>query len=375
MSPSFPIHPPRRGLRVVHVVHSLGLGGMEKGIAACAARTSDRIEHAVVCLTRSGRAAALFPPGTLVREIGKPPGHSPAAFGRLVAELRRLRPSVVHTRNWGGVDGIVAARLAGIRGVVHGEHGWDVDDLHGSSRRRRVVRRELSRLVCEVTCVSRHIADWLVREVGVRCPVTQIYNGVDTDRFRPGPERDAVRRSWGLAPEALVVGHVGRLVAVKDHATLLRAFEEVRRRVPRAVLVCAGDGPLEPELRRRAGDGVRLLGHRDDVAEVLRGFDVFALPSLNEGISNTILEAMATGLPVVASRVGGNPELVDDGRTGALVPPGDAAALAAALGHYLAADDLRREHGRTALAAARERFGTDAMARGYERVWERAAAR
>jgi glycosyltransferase involved in cell wall biosynthesis len=204
--------------------------------------------------------------------------------------------------------------------------------------------------------------------------VTQIYNGVDTDRFRPGPEREATRARLGLASDALVVGHVGRLVAVKDHPTLFRAFDEVRRRVPQAVLVCVGDGPLEAELRARAGPGVRLVGHHADVADVLRAFDVFALPSRNEGISNTILEAMATGLPVVATAVGGNPELVTDGVTGALVPGGDVQALAAAVERYLTDSGRRRHHGLLARDTARERFGMEPMVRAYEAVWRRVAS-
>jgi sugar transferase (PEP-CTERM/EpsH1 system associated) len=284
-------------------------------------------------------------------------------------ELRRFRPCVVHTRNWAGIDGILAARMAGIRTVLHGEHGWDVGDLHGTSRRRRILRRFLSGFTAGFTCVSRHIASWLNETVRIRCPLTQIYNGVDTGLFRPGADGGEVRQELGIPPGALLVGHVGRLVAVKNHDGLFRAFDLVRRELDHTMLVCIGQGPRESELRGLAGPGVRMLGDRADVARLLRALDLFVLPSLNEGISNTILEAMATGLPVVATDVGGNSELVADGATGTLVPLEDEDGLARAIRSYLVDDGRRREHGERARETVLARFGLDRMVRSYEGLW------
>jgi sugar transferase (PEP-CTERM/EpsH1 system associated) len=302
--------------------------------------------------------------------MGKPPGNSVRFLFRLAKALRELRPDVVHTRNWGGSDGIVAARLAGIRRVVHGEHGWDASDPRGERRRR--ARRWLSRLVREYTCVSRDIERWLRESVGIRRPITQIYNGVDTRRFAPDPRDGSVRAELGIPPDAFVVGMVGRLDPIKDLGTLLAAFAALRARHPASRLLIAGDGPERARLEPGAGEGVRFLGERRDTERVLRALDVFALPSTNEGVSNTILEAMASAVPVVATRTGGNPELVQDGATGGLFPVGGADALASCLERYRASPALRREHGNAGRRRAIERFGIDRMVREYEAVWARA---
>lgn len=359
---------------VAHVLYSFGTGGLEKGIATVVRAASPEFAHTVVCLTESGASARLLPPGTRVIELRKAPGNSPRFLWRLSRVLRGLHPQVVHTRNWSGIDGVFAARLAGLRGVVHGEHGWGMDDPDGLDPRRLRVRRFAQRWVREYTCVSQAMVGWLRHEVGVRRPVTQIYNGIDTARYRPGPEGEAVRRELRLASDAFLIGVVGRLDPIKDHVTLFRAFSQLHAADADALLLVVGDGPERARLEAQAGEGVVFLGDRQDVPELLRALDVFVLPSRNEGISNTILEAMATGLPVVATRVGGNPELVEDGLTGALVPPGDAFALAAALERYQAQSEAARTHGEAGRARVLERFAVDRMVASYEDVWARVAA-
>lgn len=361
-------------IHVVHVLYSLGTGGLEKGLTTLIARSPSAFRHSVVCLSTSGEMAALLPPGTPVFEMHKPPGNSPRFVWRLARKLADLRPDVVHTRNWGGLDGVIAARLAGHRHVVHGEHGWEMGDALGASRRRRVLRKLLSRWVDEYTCVSRHLERWLADEVGIRRPITQIYNGVDASRFSPGRVSDGVRAELGLETGAFVVAIVGRLDPIKDHATLFRAFAKVRASLPRAVLMVVGAGPEELRLRELAGEGVRFLGNRPDVPELLRTASVFALTSLNEGISNTILEAMATGLPIVATRTGGNPELVESDAWGVLVEPGDDRAIAEALARYAAEPELAQAHGRASRERVLRRFSIEQMIEAYGRVWTRTAS-
>jgi sugar transferase (PEP-CTERM/EpsH1 system associated) len=309
-----------------------------------------------------------------VLELGKPPGHSFRFLRHLSVRLRDLSPAVVHTRNWGGLDGIVAARLAGIGTVVHGEHGWTMEDVDGGNRKRRIARRWLTRAVREITCVSAQMERWLRDDVRVRRPVTQIYNGVDTDRFAPVRDREAIRRELSIAPGALVVTTCSRLDPIKDHASLFRAFGVLRETRSDARLLVIGDGPERERLERLAGPGVELLGELGDVARVLAGSDIFVLPSFNEGISNTILEAMATGLPVIATAVGGNPELVMEGATGFLVPTARPDSIAGCLERYAADPGLRRAHGEAARRSACERFSVRAMVQGYESVYRRVAA-
>jgi sugar transferase (PEP-CTERM/EpsH1 system associated) len=357
----------RRGrpLHVVHILFSFGTGGLEKGVATLARNASSDLRHTILCLAGEGDSRQLLPATTRVVEMGKRPGHSFSFLWRLSRTLKRLGPDVVHTRNWGGMDGVVAARLAGLRCVVHGEHGWVMEDPFGRDERRIRIRRFLRRWVREYTCVSKQMVEWLVGTVLVDRPVTQIYNGVDGELYRPVDDAQRTRSELSVPHAAFVVGILGRLDPIKDHATLFDAFERFRSRRPDARLLVVGEGPERSKLEALAGAGVSFLGNRLDAPAILRALDVFVLPSLNEGISNTILEAMASG----------NPELVLDGVTGTLIPPRDPATLAACLWRYASEPELRRRHGAAGRARVVEAFGVSEMVARYEAVYRRVAAR
>jgi sugar transferase (PEP-CTERM/EpsH1 system associated) len=369
---------------VVHIVHRLDVGGLENGLVNLINHLpAARYRHAIVCLTEATDFRRRIRRADVeVHALGKRPGKDPGAYWRLWKLLRALRPNIVHTRNLATLDCQFVAALAGVRGRVHGEHGWDVYDLHGTSSRYRLLRRAAARVVGRFVTMSRDLERWLVRDVGVPARnVTQIYSGVDAARFHP---RTGLRGSFGPAgfsdERSFIVGTAGRLEPVKDPLMLLQAFIALLERQPelreRARLVFIGDGALRGELETRiARAGVAslcwLTGSRDDVPALLRGLDVFALPSLNEGISNTILEAMATGLPVVATRVGGNAELVREGTTGALCAACDPQAMASALLEYTARPDLARRHGAEARAVVERDFGLTRMVQDYAAVYER----
>ena len=174
---------------VVHVVHSLGVGGTENGVVNVINSLAQGLRHAVVAVTESGPLAARLPAGTPVLALGKRPGIDPAAMLRLARALRRLRPDIVHTRNWGALDAVMAARLVRVPAVIHGEHGREVGDPTGLNRRRNRIRRALSPLVDRFVAVSHDLERWLVHTVGIPAGKVQtIHNGVDTERFsRRGP--------------------------------------------------------------------------------------------------------------------------------------------------------------------------------------------
>jgi sugar transferase (PEP-CTERM/EpsH1 system associated) len=362
---------------VVHVVHCLEIGGLENGLVNLMNVPRDGQRHAVVCMTRAGANRARVRSDVGVYELDKSQGNDPRTFVRLVRLLHRLRPTVVHTRNWAGYDGLLAARLARVPSIVHGEHGRDISDPDGHNRRRNLLRRMLAPLAHRFTTVSDDLRRWLIEEIGINAArILRIYNGVDTVRYAPGDRREA-RAALGIRTDQLVVGTVGRLDPVKDQAGLLHAF--ARLRATDAVLVVVGDGPCREDLHRQAaalelGDRVRFLGARHDVPQVLRALDLFVLSSVGEGISNTILEAMATGLPVVATRVGGNPELVVDGTTGRLVPRQEPEALAAAIAGYLENPERRLDHGTQARARAIGAFGLDTMRDAYADLYDHLGA-
>jgi sugar transferase (PEP-CTERM/EpsH1 system associated) len=293
---------------------------------------------------------------------------------RLATLLRRLRPAIVHSRNWGAIDAVLAARVARVPVVIHGEHGREVTDPEGLDRRRNRFRRLVAPLITRFVTVSFDLHRWLLTTVRIpAAKVVAIHNGVDTSRFA-GREREAARQVLGLPARAVIVGTVGRLDPVKDHAGLLAAFSALRAKHPAAQLVVVGEGPCRAPLEHRIRElgltgAVHLLGLRRDVAMLLGGMDVFVLPSLAEGISNTVLEAMATGLPVVATRVGGNPELVENGISGLLVPAGSPSALAAALRSYVADPERRAAHGAAGRRRVLEHFSLEQMAQGYRGLY------
>jgi sugar transferase (PEP-CTERM/EpsH1 system associated) len=233
--------------------------------------------------------------------------------------------------------------------------------------------------------VSRDLGSYLHEKVGVPASrIAQIYNGVDTEIFRPARNgREPLPAPRFENGGLFVIGSVGRMQAVKDPLNLVRAFILLLQMLPEARqrlrLAMAGDGPLRAEalnLLRSAGalDAAWLPGNRDDIPNIMRGFDLFVLPSLAEGVSNNLLEAMASGLPVVATRVGGNPELVEEGRTAKLVPPADPEALAHAIRDYVLDPEMSRLHGAAARRIAEQRFALDVMVKNYMDLYDRVFA-
>lgn len=371
---------------VVHVVHSFEMGGLQNGLLNLLdGLPPQRYRHAVVSLTGlSGFERRLRRDDVRFHALHKSPGLGLGTHLRLWRLLRQLRPALVHTRNIAALEMQAVALAAGVPARVHGEHGWDVHDPAGQSARYRRWRRLMRPFVQQYVALSRHIADYLAGPVGVpRGRISQIYNGVDTARFAP---IDGAARLTGPFDPALhyLVGTVGRLEPIKDQLTLARAFVAAVQQRPdlrdRLRLVLVGDGqlrgPIEQVLRdAQAEPLVWMAGSRDDVPAVMRGLDLFVLPSLAEGISNTILEAMASGLPVLATDVGGNGELVQAGVTGTLVPSADPPAMAQALIAYADEPARGRREGQAGRLRAETTFAMQAMTGAYQRLYDTLLAR
>jgi sugar transferase (PEP-CTERM/EpsH1 system associated) len=357
------------------------VGGLENGLVNLINHLpAGEFRHSIVCLQHAGRfRERIQRPDVDIHELHKPDGKALHLYARLWRLLRRIRPNIVHTRNLPTIDMLLPARLAGVRRLVHSEHGLDQLELQGTNRKYNLLRKASRPLVSHWVTVSEDLARWLRDQVGVPATrVSAIHNGVDTDRFQPGPRAPDLLPAGFAAQDAFIIGTLGRFEQVKDQPNLARAFvallaerPELR---PRARLVLVGDGSLRGEIERILQDGgVRELcwlpGFRDDAAALYRCLDVFVLPSRREGISNTILEAMASGLPVLATRVGGNPEIVADGATGRLLPAQDPQALAEALLDYLDDPALRSRHAAAARAGALSEFSLATMVARYRQVY------
>ena len=368
---------------IAHVVHRFDVGGLENGVVNLINRLpAGDFRHAVVALTeitafrdRVARDDVTFHP------IGKGDGHGFKVYPALYRLFRALRPAIVHTRNLAALEATVPAAIAGVPVRIHGEHGWDVADLVGSSRKYRLLRRIYRPFVHRYVALSQGLESYLIDAVGVPpARVARICNGVDTARFAPARDgaRAPIAGSPFNHPDLWVVGTVGRLQHVKDPVTLARAFVRALALVPGAAqrmrLAIVGDGALRAEVedvlaKARAAHLAWLPGERADVPACLRGLDCFVLPSRAEGISNTILEAMATGLPVIATNVGGNPELIEEGVTGVLVPPEDPEALAREIVACFRAPQLAAARGRGGRARAEQLFSLDGMVRRYGELY------
>ena len=371
--------PDRRPL-IAHVVFRFDYGGLENGVVnVINGLPADAFRHAVIALTEvSDFRKRLRRPDVAVYALDKQPGKDPGAYLRLFKLLRSLRPALVHTRNLGTIEGALLGSLAGVPRRIHGEHGWDVYDPDGTNRKYRALRKLMNPAIHRFVTVSRELETWLATTVGIRADkVTRICNGVDTVRFVPPASR--VRSTLPadrFPPGSIVVGSITRFSAIKDPLNLVRAFIEARREPGGAALrlMMAGDGALKADadrLLQEAGEerNAWLPGSRDDVPQLLREFDLFVLGSQREGISNTVLEAMATGLPVIASATGGNLELVKDGVSGRLVRYGDRVALTRALLDYADDATLRAEHGRAARERAEREYSLQRMLADYESLY------
>ncbi len=379
MNPARDPHP-----LVAHILHRFDTGGLENGVVNLINHMSaGSFRHMVVALTEvTDFKRRLHDPSVPCIALHKPPGHGARLYPKLWRLLRQHRPAIVHTRNLAALEMQAAAWAAGVPVRIHGEHGRDVGDFDGSSRKNQWSRRLMRPFVQQWVALSHDLASTLTGPVGIPSTrVQRICNGVDSERFHPaGGARAAIPGCPFTDPRLWLVGTVGRMQTVKNPVDLARAFVQVLAVAPalreRLRLVMVGEGPLRAqvaEVLQQAGaaDLAWLPGERADVPEVLRGLDGFVLPSLAEGISNTILEAMASGLPVVATAVGGNPDLVAAGQTGLLVPAGKTDALAVAL-LQMAGDPLpQAAMGQAGRARVEQEFSLQVMVNAYQRLYER----
>ena len=366
-----------RRLRVMHVVPDLGLGGITQVVAALAQETDrDRFDVEVLALNSGGEWLEAFDGmGVPVTVLGKEAGfRNHLAFRRVAEVLRLRRIDVLHTHNTQAMmDGTLGAWAAGVRTTIHTDHARPFPD----KRRYMLAEHVLSYLAYRMVGVSEHTTENLRRYERIpRGKLVTIPNGIQRERFESGTTRSDVLASWGIPESSVVVGTAARLVPQKRLHDLLKAGAILAPRFPELQLILVGDGPLRPELEALAEElGItertHFLGLRTDMVDVLRGFDVFALTSAWEGLPMAVLEAMAAGLVVVATDVGGVAAAIDHRVHGLLTRPGDPEAFAGALGDLLADPSLRARLAKAGWQRVGEDLSARTMARRYERLYRR----
>jgi glycosyltransferase involved in cell wall biosynthesis len=359
-----------RRLRVMQVVLQLGPGGTERLVIEIVRSLAQTVDMSVCCLDEPGAwAGELTSQGVPVVGLGRRPGFRPGLAYRLARLIKHEGVNVLHCHHYSPfVYGQFAALLRpGLR-VVFTEHGRLSDD--GPSPKRRLVNPWLGRLPHQIFAVSEDLRRHMAGEGLPENRIEVVYNGIAPGRPPTALEREAARTSLGIPGTEIVLGTVGRLDSVKDLPTMIRALRSARSAGAQCRLVIVGDGPEASALRNLAsalelGQAVQFTGYRADARTLMPAFDLYVNSSIHEGISLTILEAMAALLPVIATRVGGNPEVVVDGQTGVLVPPRDVSAFAQVVEDLCRAPQRWGTMGSLARARVLDSFGIDRMIARY----------
>jgi sugar transferase (PEP-CTERM/EpsH1 system associated) len=368
---------------VAHVMYRFDTGGLENGVVNLINHMPESAyRHAVISLTtitdfkdRVKRKDVEF------YALDKKPGHVLWIYPQLYRLFRQIRPAIVHTRNLAALEVTIPAWCAGVKVRIHGEHGRDVGDFDGTNKKYQWIRRVYSPFVKHYLALSKDLAQYLTHTIGISIKrVAQIYNGVDAVKFYPASSRLPISDCPFNEDGLWLIGTAGRMQTVKDQTNLARAFVEALKIAPELTtklrLVMVGEGPLRKDsIAILQAAGIQHLawlpGERTDVADVMRGLDCFVLPSLGEGISNTILEAMACGLPVIATAVGGNVELVVEGQSGTLVPAASPSAMANAIVRLAQHPEITRKMGQHGRQIVENNYSMEAMVGNYQRLYDK----
>jgi len=356
-----------------HIHPSFGTGGPEVRTSLVIDASSDEFRHTVIALDGElgGRSRIRGPADVHFQAAPRTPGRIGGSMS-LASTIRDLRPDLVLTYGWGGTDGVLAARLGGLRRLIHAEDGFLPDEADRQRLSRLLARRALLRIPARVVCPSRTLVRIATRTWWLPTPkVRYIPNGVDSGRFRPASPAEVAeaRKRIGCAGSDVVVGTVGRLGAEKNHERLVRALAHVS--TGRSIrLLIVGDGPSRQRLGRLAGelglgDRVTFVGQVDDPLDCYWAMDLFALSSDTEQMPIAALEAMGVGLPVVSTDVGDVRSMVGPDNRRYVVPLHRESDYAAALAALIDDTQARAWLGRTNREECLRRYGLDAMIRAY----------
>jgi glycosyltransferase involved in cell wall biosynthesis len=361
-------------IKVLHLITELSIGGAQSALYRLLENFGDAsFVHSVACFYNADGAAAgqIRALDTPVFDLRMNNKFRLDALGRLLQLLRREEPDILHTWMFhANLSGRILGRLASVPIIISSER-----TMGQESRIRYWLNRRSISLIDQVVCVSQSVADFSVERVGLpRDKIVVIPNGVDPARYSNLPAKEQARKSLNLPMDSVIIAAIGRPRPVKGYQHLLRAFTQLSKSFPETKLLFVGNGPERPDLMVMA----KSLGVKphvifcDDtirIANVLASVDMLAIPSLFEGMPNVALEAMAAELPVVATAVGGTPEVVIDGKTGLLVPPKNAEAITSAITRLLENPQLRKEMGRAGRRRVESEFSIHDSARKVKRLY------
>lgn len=362
----------KKPAKIMEFLFGLGIGGLENGVVNFVLNIDRSKFSPIVCCLgeRMSQVDLLEKNGVKVycmRRNLNAKGYS--SIFRISALLKNEKIALIHTHNkCGYLYGVPAAMMAGTPVVVHTEHGCSFPE----SRSLTLLRRLLSCKINYIVTRSGFLADEIHRYWNIRLSkIKSIASGIDASKFERDFNKADIRRKLGFGLNDYLVGIVARLELVKDHDTLIRAIAITKKKLPNVKLVLAGDGSMKRHLKELATeldmiDSVYFLGERTEVAEMLSTLDLFALTSKKEGTSTALMEAMAAGLPIIATDVGGNSELIKDEYNGLLIPPGNPDVLSDSIVELLSNPERRKALGANGKEVFNNKYRFDRFLNDYQ---------
>ena len=365
-------------IHISHIIYALKTGGLENGLVNLINNLpKETFKHSIICLTESDSFADRIKRQDVeIISLHKKPGQDIGLYIKLYKVLKRLRPDVVHTRNMTSIEAQIPAFFSGVKVRVHGEHGWDVSDPQGKNKKYQWIRKICSMFIHRFIPLSKELECYLNEVIHIPSKkITRICNGVDVLAFSPKNKNTMQVLGGEKVKNKVVIGYVGRMERIKNPENLVKAFIQLHKKnIKDIFLVMIGEGRELTTVKNllvaeQLTEQCWLPGDCKNVAELLQNFDIFCLPSKAEGISNTLLEAMATGLPVVATKVGGNADIVLEDKTALLVDSDDTDALANALERYVKNKELRIKHGKAGRQRIENSLSLQQMVLNYQTMY------
>lgn len=356
---------------VCHLIYRFDIGGLERVMVNCInAMQEKNVEHVVVALTEIGDFSQHLNSQVKTYQLNKKPGKDLTSHWRLFKLLRQLKPHIFHTYNLAALEYHPIAKLAGVKGHIHAEHGREISDPLGLNKKHNLLRKIISPFIHYFVAVSSDLQLWLIDDVSIDShKVKLVRNGIDIKKF--GGEK--------VKSHCIRFIHIARFNPVKDQQSLINAFALLvaeKGYLPEQVsLTLVGDGELTNALKQQVSDKeldafVIFTGARNDIPALLENSDVFVLSSIAEGIPMTVLEAMAASLPIISTDVGGLSELVENEVTGLLVEKENAKALANAMDIYVNNPQLIEPQGKQAHQFIEQNFSEAAMVKSYLNLYQ-----
>ena len=367
-------------IKVGYITSSLDYGGVEKYVVDLANNIDSRKFIPVIfCLGNHGPLAEKIKKNTKIYCLNKKKGNDIGLVLRLSRLFKKEKIDIIHSNNWSTfAESVIAKQFAGNIPLIHTQHGMEMNDLESKEKRfiRNRLRQFLSFFTNQIVVVSCATKQFVCKEWGISEKKAKlIYNGIDINNFKQdSSKRKICRLALGVNEDETVIGSVGRLMRVKNYGLLLKAVSKLHMNYKKVKILFVGDGPERNSLRLLAKeldilDKIIFLGNRADISDLLCAMDIFVLPSISEGVSIALLEALASGLPAIATSVGGNKEIIQDNINGILVENNNPDDLCKAIERMLSDRDYRRTLGNNGISRVREVFLLDRMLWEYENLY------